>query len=211
MSLENPSKTEEVLINPDSNLWILSGVPSERSRNSAYIHYEIPSRPHVIDIDEVRVTSSESSKLLVMQNVRVIYCHGVRVKTETGIAWKFANGDPVTEVVKSFSEYASQNNQKPIELIVSCNEDLKGAANRHGLRRAYNFAEKLFPSLGIRIHDLDQRLEVAYTYGSLLYASLDRSLETGKLILTIEERPETEFHGLSDLAYKKEIEQQIKI
>lgn len=96
------------------------GIPFPRSLDAPFMPKEIPHRPHVFIAHDLWLNDRTHNDIL-LTDVPIIFAHGNRVNNE----WRFADGQPVIQVVRDYEAFAVRNGYPSLEMIVSCNPDQK--------------------------------------------------------------------------------------
>jgi hypothetical protein len=85
---------------------------------------EVPHSPHLMTFDQIDLFD-QKHKPARLNQITAIVGHAIRY-TEPGSdkqRWTFDDGQEVVIVVKTYNDYAKQNNLPQLELVVACNPD----------------------------------------------------------------------------------------
>ena len=175
-----PSPQRNVLLNPDKNLWITLGVPTEDVSKAQEI--PIPTSPHVFTVDELLVNDKNHNNFKLSE-VAVILAHGYMVNNR----WEFTNGQSIAETVEEYNNYAQINNLPKVEFVVACS----GAG------------EQPLPEGEIHIGQFDARTPIAYAVGNTIQVGA-RITPEGKVTMSVGSNT-SPFWGLDQLEVSRSI------
>jgi len=185
------SQHAETLIDPDKQIFVVRSVPLRKENvfadDKTAREIDVPNKPHIFVVDELNVRDNSHPVLTALRDIVVIIAHAYR----TSEGWVFTNGQKVVETVLAYNEWAGKNNERPIQFVIACSQEL-GNENPN-----------------IKVGAFDARHNIAYAVGEEI--KVDGYVMNKDKKTTIQVEAKGNFFGLDELISSNTIQQNIKL
>lgn len=129
-------REEEFLscINLERKIWVRFGFPMEGASGivTNKVMRNLSGPPYVFDANRMLLKDRKHPQGVELKNVKVIFMHGGR---EQGKEWMFSSledGYPVVETVTEVNKHLLSKGDKPVSIVMACNEDTSNAEIKVG-------------------------------------------------------------------------------